>query len=52
MKKNRKNKLLLNVYGFYGLSLEIEFNIVNLKALEEGWVIGYAHVRGGNEKGS
>ena len=44
LKKDRKNKLLLNVYGFYGLSLEIEFSIVNLKALEENWIIGYAHV--------
>lgn len=34
-------------YGHYGLSTESEFNVVYLKALEEDWVMAYAHVRGG-----
>jgi len=51
LKKDRKNKLLLHGYGHYGLPLDSEFNIVYLKALEEDWVLAYAHVRGGNEKG-
>lgn len=51
IKLNRRNKLLLNGYGHYGLSLDADFNIVNLKALEENWVLAFAHVRGGNERG-
>jgi protease II len=31
---------------------EISYNNVYLRALEKGWVIAYAHVRGGNEKGN
>ena len=50
--KNRSNKTLLSVYGCYGLNNEVEFDVVNLKALEEGWVLAYAHVRGGGEKGA
>lgn len=51
LKKNRKNKLLLHGYGSYGLSLDIGFNIVYLSALENDWILAFAHVRGGNEKG-
>jgi len=51
LKKDRKNKVLLIGYGAYGQPLDVGFNIVNLAALEDGWVIAYAHVRGGNEKG-
>jgi prolyl oligopeptidase len=52
LKKNRKNKLLLHGYGAYGIPLEIGFNIVYLSALEDDWILAFAHVRGGNEKGS
>lgn len=51
LKKNRKNKLLLHGYGSYSLPIEPEFNIVYLAALECGWTLAYAHVRGGSEKG-
>ncbi len=51
LQKNRKNKLILHGYGHYGLPIDISFNIVYLSALENDWVIGYAHVRGGNENG-
>ena len=51
LRKDRKNKLLLHGYGAYGLPMEIGFNIVYLSALENDWIIAYAHVRGGNEKG-
>jgi len=51
IKLDRTNKLLLSGYGCYGLPLEVTFNVTNLSALEEGWVLAYAHVRGGNEKG-
>jgi len=31
--------------------LVADFNIVYLSALENDWIIAYAHVRGGKEKG-
>lgn len=60
-----RNKLLLFGYGAYGQAFDVSFNIVNLTALENGWIIAFAHVRlafllefwyilvyrGGNEKG-
>ena len=41
----------MHCYGYYGLPYEVEFNNPYLSALEEGWTLAYAHVRGGNEKG-
>jgi len=39
-------------YGHYGIPIRSnEFNIVHLAALENDWIIAYAHVRGGNEMG-
>jgi len=49
--RNRTNKCLINGYGAYGLSMDLGFNIANLTAVEKGWVVAMAHVRGGNEKG-
>ncbi len=49
---NRRNKVLLHGYGHYGLPLEVDFNVVYLAALEEGWVLAYAHVRGGKFSGT
>ena len=40
--------MLLKVYGFYGLENEVQFGNVYLGALENDWIIAYAHVRGGN----
>jgi len=39
MKLDRKNRVLLEGYGAYGLSLNQGFNIVNTSAMEKGWVI-------------
>ena len=50
-------------YGAYNQPLDVNFNIVNLSAIENGWILAYTHVRqspviqkitifrGGNEKG-
>lgn len=47
----KRNKMLVHCYGYYGLSYEIAFNNTYWAALESGWSLAYAHVRGGGEKG-
>jgi len=51
LKLDRKNKTLLEGYGAYGIPMTTEFSITNLSALEKGWVIAKAQVRGGGDKG-
>lgn len=51
LKLNRRNRVLMEGYGAYGLPLNQGFNIVNLSAMERGWVIAQAMVRGGGERG-
>ena len=48
---NRRNRVLLEGYGAYGVNLSQGFNIVKTCAMERGWVIADAFVRGGGEKG-
>lgn len=48
---NRRNRVLLEAYGAYGLPLSQGFNIVNTCAMERGWVIAQALVRGGGDCG-
>jgi len=48
---NRKNRVLMEAYGAYGINLSQSFNIVKTSAMERGWVIADAFVRGGGEKG-
>ncbi len=50
--KKKRNKMLLHSYGYYGLAYEIAFNNVSWAALEMGWSLAYAHIRGGGEKGA
>ena len=38
-------------YGAYGIAQDVPFNVVHLGSLEDGWILAYAHIRGGNEKG-
>ena len=47
----RKNKVLMEAYGAYGMNLRQDFNIVRTSAMEKGWIIADAYVRGGGEKG-
>jgi protease II len=51
-KKRKLQKLLFNFYGCYGMAYRVPFDNVTIAALEKGWTICHAHVRGGNEKGS
>ena len=48
---NRKNRVLLEGYGAYGLPMREDFNIVNVSAMERGWIIAQAAVRGGGQRG-
>ena len=52
VKLNRQNRVLIDVYGAYGISQENQFSLVNLVAMERGWVLAQAGVRGGGEKGT
>ena len=42
---------LLHVYGAYGSSMTPDFRPEHLMMLRRGWVIAWAHVRGGGERG-
>ncbi|CAN0008226.1 unnamed protein product [Ectocarpus fasciculatus] len=46
-----KNRLLLHGYGSYGMSLPIDYHPAQACMLERGWVLAFAHVRGGGERG-
>ncbi len=43
--------VLLQAYGAYGVSLDLGFRPELLPLLDRGWVVAFAHVRGGGEKG-
>jgi oligopeptidase B len=51
LKLDRRNRTLLEGYGAYGLSLSKGFSIGNLTAMDKGYVIAQAAVRGGGERG-
>ena len=51
MKLNRQNRVLMHGYGAYGLTMDTGFSIMNITAMERGWVIAQAMVRGGGERG-
>ena len=43
--------MILHPYGYYGINYELSFNHTYWTALEMGWSLAYAHIRGGGEKG-
>ncbi|HTV06524.1 MAG TPA: S9 family peptidase [Acidobacteriaceae bacterium] len=46
-----KNSLFVYGYGSYGYSLPIAFNSNRLSLLDRGFVLAYAHIRGGGDMG-
>ena len=46
-----KNPLFVYGYGSYGYSLPITFNSNRLSLLDRGFVMAYAHIRGGGDMG-
>ena len=51
MKMNRRNRVVLEGYGAYGISINQGFSIGNVTAMERGYIIAQAQVRGGGERG-
>ncbi|KAL3681564.1 hypothetical protein R1sor_024520 [Riccia sorocarpa] len=48
---NGKDPALLIGYGAYGKNLAVEWCSDHLSLLDRGWVVAFAHVRGGGELG-
>ncbi len=46
-----RTPLLLQGYGSYGISEDVNFSTARLSLLDRGLVIAYAHIRGGGELG-
>ncbi|MEP0262584.1 prolyl oligopeptidase family serine peptidase [Dokdonia sp.] len=51
MVKNGKNRVLMDGYGSYGISMKLSMRIHRTLWLLEGGIYAIAHVRGGGEKG-
>jgi oligopeptidase B len=50
-KGNGSNPLYIYGYGSYGYSLPVGFNSNRLSLLDRGFVLAYAHIRGGGDMG-
>lgn len=50
-KQHGKNPLYVYGYGSYGYALPIGFNSNRLSLLDRGFVMAYAHIRGGGDMG-
>ncbi|MFN0122767.1 MAG: S9 family peptidase [Blastocatellia bacterium] len=51
IKRDGSNPLLLEGYGSYGISNDVDFNGMRLSLLNRGVVFAIAHIRGGGELG-
>jgi oligopeptidase B len=51
MRRSGKNPLHVYGYGSYGYSLPLGFNSNRLSLLDRGFVLAYAHIRGGGDMG-
>ncbi len=51
LKHNGTAPLMLEAYGAYGICSDPYFSITKLSLLKRGWVIAFAHPRGGGEMG-
>ena len=49
--RGEKIPLILDGYGSYEICNDVAFSVTNLPYLNRGFVIAYAHVRGGGEMG-
>jgi len=50
-KGNGSNPLYIYGYGSYGYSLPVGFNSNRLSLLDRGFILAYAHIRGGGDMG-
>ncbi|GJD06168.1 Protease 2 [Galdieria sulphuraria] len=50
--RNGRTPLLLESYGCYGESLDTQLSPSFMLLLEQGWILCFAHIRGGGELGS
>ena len=51
IERDSNNPVLLHGYGAYGVNVEVDFQADVLSLLNRGWIVAYAHVRGGSELG-
>jgi len=49
---NRRNRVLMEGYGAYGIPMNTGFDIIKTCAMERGWIMAQALVRGGGDRGS
>ncbi|KAL0490395.1 protease 2 [Acrasis kona] len=49
--KSHPQPVIISGYGAYGTSMELNFNYQRLLLLKKGFIVAFAHVRGGSEKG-
>ena len=51
MKMNRRNRVIIEGYGAYGIPMGQNFDLVKVAAMERGYIYAQALVRGGGDRG-